>query len=391
MNGEIFAEQYLPFLISHTHCTVDDPILLILDNHSSHISLKVVEICKNAGIVLLTLPPHTSHKLQPLDRSVYGPLKAYYYRALDDWMRTNAGAFVSIHHVGQLAARAFVLSMTPANIQAGFRASGIYPFNRDIFTDDEFQPAEVTDQPMEDPNSAGVEPPSTPINLAPGTPSTSTSAVISIPHAQTSGVEKVTTLTKPIISVTPEQILPLPKARARKPSNRRKVKCAILTDTPEKNELENAQKQKEKKTRKKKKLTESDEEDAYATQLENEMVLATDSESADDNETEMPTIVTANSVTKGSHVLVKYQTARKTKIYYAGVVLAVDADKYEINFLHKVKGTAASFIYPETEDRDNIDLESITMVLGDPVSVGGTSRSVARVMFQVDLSGFNIQ
>ena len=57
MNGEIFAEQYLPFLISHTHCTVDDPILLILDNHSSHISLKVVEICKNAGICSSHLTP----------------------------------------------------------------------------------------------------------------------------------------------------------------------------------------------------------------------------------------------------------------------------------------------------------------------------------------------
>ena len=45
-------------------------------------------------------------------------------------------------------------------------------------------------------------------------------------------------------------------------------------------------KSRRKENTEKEKLTESDEEDAYATQLENEMVLATDSESADDNETE---------------------------------------------------------------------------------------------------------
>lgn len=396
MNGEIFAEKYLPFLISQTHCTVDEPILLILDNHSSHISLQVVELCKNAGIVLLTLPPHTSHKLQPLDRSVYGPLKTFYYRALDDWMRTYPGRSVSIYEVGQLTSKAFGLSMTPVNIQSGFRASGIHPFNRDIFTDDEFQPAEVTDQPIEGQRSAGVEPTPTTV-LAPSTPSNSDHPINQSSTAPTSGITVTAPSTKQMMLVTPEHIVPLPKAPARKPSNRRKVRCAILTDTPEKKELEdaqntkNAKKKKEKKVRKRKQPTESDEEEAYATQLESEMILSTDSESADENEMEMPASVTADSVIKSCHVLVRYRTERKTDIYYAGVVVDVADDGYAINFLHKVKGTAASFIYPEKEDCDHVTLEAITMILGDPVSAGGTSRSVARVMFQVDLSEFNIQ
>jgi hypothetical protein len=31
----------------------------------------------------------------------------------------------------------------PANITAGFLASGIFPYNRDIFVDEEFQPSYV--------------------------------------------------------------------------------------------------------------------------------------------------------------------------------------------------------------------------------------------------------
>ena len=54
-------------------------VLIIFDNHESHISIDSINLAKGNGIVLLIFPPHTSHKLQPLDRTVYGPFKKYYY------------------------------------------------------------------------------------------------------------------------------------------------------------------------------------------------------------------------------------------------------------------------------------------------------------------------
>ena len=75
MNSEIFVSEYLPFFIESTRCTPEKPVLLILDNHSSHISLEAVSLCKAKGIVLLALPPYCSHRLQTLDRAIYGPLK----------------------------------------------------------------------------------------------------------------------------------------------------------------------------------------------------------------------------------------------------------------------------------------------------------------------------
>lgn len=59
MNGDIFADEYLPFFIIQTRCTVDKPVLLILDNHCSHITLKAVLLCKSSGIVLINFS--TSH------------------------------------------------------------------------------------------------------------------------------------------------------------------------------------------------------------------------------------------------------------------------------------------------------------------------------------------
>ena len=56
----------------------ENPILLMLNNHDSHLSFNVIELAREDGIHIVTLPPHCSHKLQPLDISVYGPLKTAY-------------------------------------------------------------------------------------------------------------------------------------------------------------------------------------------------------------------------------------------------------------------------------------------------------------------------
>lgn len=83
INCDIFSEQYLPFVIENTRCSKDAPVLLIMDNHCSHISLQVVLAARENGIVIATLPPHTSHKLQPLDRTVFGPMKGFFNKAMD--------------------------------------------------------------------------------------------------------------------------------------------------------------------------------------------------------------------------------------------------------------------------------------------------------------------
>ena len=51
------------------------PVLLILDNVDAHISPTAIDLARENGVVLLTIPPHTSHYLQPLDRTCYGPFK----------------------------------------------------------------------------------------------------------------------------------------------------------------------------------------------------------------------------------------------------------------------------------------------------------------------------
>jgi hypothetical protein len=67
MNDDLFL-IYLQHFKKQVNCSPDDPILLILDNRISHISYPVVDYCRSKGIIIFTLPPHTSHVLQPLDK-----------------------------------------------------------------------------------------------------------------------------------------------------------------------------------------------------------------------------------------------------------------------------------------------------------------------------------
>ena len=70
-------------MIHQTRCTTECKVLVILDNHESHIFLCTIDEAKANGIVLLIIPPHTSHRLQPLDKTVFGPFKASYNLAMD--------------------------------------------------------------------------------------------------------------------------------------------------------------------------------------------------------------------------------------------------------------------------------------------------------------------
>lgn len=74
MVSELFIHVF-EHICALTCCSSEHPILLLLDNHVSHTSLEAIIYVKENGIVILSFPPHCSHRLQPLDVGVFGPFK----------------------------------------------------------------------------------------------------------------------------------------------------------------------------------------------------------------------------------------------------------------------------------------------------------------------------
>jgi transposase len=130
---------YLKHFIKYSHCSVNQPALLILDNHESHVSIESIDLCKANGVILLTIPPHCSHRLQPLDVAVYGPLKRHYSNACTSWLHGHPGVPMTIMNVASCFGVAYQSAFTPKNILSGFTNSGIWPFDRDRFTEDDFE------------------------------------------------------------------------------------------------------------------------------------------------------------------------------------------------------------------------------------------------------------
>jgi hypothetical protein len=68
---EWLKSHFQPFVSKSTN----SQHLLIIDSHSSHVTAQFIAFCITSKIDLFLLPPHSSHKTQPLDLSIFGPLK----------------------------------------------------------------------------------------------------------------------------------------------------------------------------------------------------------------------------------------------------------------------------------------------------------------------------
>jgi DDE superfamily endonuclease len=114
--------------------------LLIFDGHISHCSLKLILFAESKGITILLLPPHTTHRLQPLDVGVFGPLSQAWKRVVKDM--ANKGYIVRKNNLISMYSQARKQALTEANIRTAFKRCGIEPYDPSVVTEQDLAPAE---------------------------------------------------------------------------------------------------------------------------------------------------------------------------------------------------------------------------------------------------------
>lgn len=123
-------------------------VLLILDGHGSHCtSVEMLEYCGSNDIILLCLPSHTTHFLQPLDRTVFKSLKGNFYEACRLWLKNHPGRRITRQQFGQLLQESWGKSASNENVASGFKACGIFPFNPQAIPDYAFAIADNIEPP----------------------------------------------------------------------------------------------------------------------------------------------------------------------------------------------------------------------------------------------------
>lgn len=120
------------------------PRNLVCDGFGTYESLQILEYYFENNIILCRIPSHTSHKLQPCDIGVFGPLKTAYREQVERLYRGGVNT-VGKEHFTSLYSPARTKALTPKNIKSGWMKAGLYPFNPDKVLRDMPKPlAELT-------------------------------------------------------------------------------------------------------------------------------------------------------------------------------------------------------------------------------------------------------
>lgn len=434
--GEIFVE-FLDHFIKHVKPDKDNKVLLIMDNHESHITVEAINKAKDNGIILFTIPPHTSHKLQPLDRGVFGPFKSYYNVACKNWLLSNPGKPLSVYDIAAITGKSYPLAFTPSNIIAGFSSSGLWPINQYIFSDDEYLASSVSERPNPNNNDDNNEANDELIDqhdlfatglsaeheysasvLRPNPDGLLNDELIDIPDIcagpSNSSIATIAPNKKPSTIVTPqspEEIRPFPKAERKKltTKGRKPGKCRVLTDTPEKQEIEaDAEKRKKIKVQKintslfnekkktgktnklKRKTDDYTSDDSFASFLSEESnigikELLERNEMEEEEELRDYEIFSEKPIQDhlNKWVLVSFKTKVTIKHYVGQITRTIEGCPV-VKFARRIKKTSV-FIWPQENDEGEIQREDIVVFLPAPV-IGRRGQ----LSFPVSFSGYNV-
>ena len=114
------------------------PILLIMDNHSSHVTAELIELAITNHVVIIMLIPHTTHRMQPLDVSVFGPLQRRWLKESDRVAADPKLLDVDRSMVVYYYLHARQMGINAQNIHTGWQKTGLYPCDPTVFTDNDF-------------------------------------------------------------------------------------------------------------------------------------------------------------------------------------------------------------------------------------------------------------
>ena len=130
--------NFLNFFQDNRPCP-NERCILILDGHTSHTGVDVLTYAKEHKIDLLCIPPHTSHRLQPLDTHWNGPLKKLWERLVFQHLQENSVVRLNRFEFMKLISDAWKeMSEKRHLVIRGFQHCGIFPL-KNVVTQSEFE------------------------------------------------------------------------------------------------------------------------------------------------------------------------------------------------------------------------------------------------------------
>ena len=122
--------KWLKHFVDHDKPTTSKKVVLFVDGHVSHKSYEAIEYARANGIKMISFSPHTTHKLQPLDKTYIGPLKQYNGQACDRWTVNHPGKRIYFYSIAALFGEPFANASTLGKGVAGFSPCGLWSLHQ---------------------------------------------------------------------------------------------------------------------------------------------------------------------------------------------------------------------------------------------------------------------
>lgn len=106
------------------------PAILIVDNHESRFSLRIIEFCILDNIRLVLLPPNATHLMQVGDVAVHAPFKSAVRAESHRYICDTGSTDINKYSYCKIIGPAFISIFSASNIISGYSTTGIYPLNR---------------------------------------------------------------------------------------------------------------------------------------------------------------------------------------------------------------------------------------------------------------------
>jgi DDE superfamily endonuclease len=87
-----------------------------------------IDYAEQARILLAFLPPHSTHRLQPLNVRLFSPLAHFYIQEIDKLLFKSQGlTYITKRYFWRLFSVAWQKAFSTSNIESTFRTTGLKP------------------------------------------------------------------------------------------------------------------------------------------------------------------------------------------------------------------------------------------------------------------------
>ncbi|KAJ0391118.1 hypothetical protein ATCC90586_011059 [Pythium insidiosum] len=130
-NQDVFKQWLRHFQRELIRNNIEFPVILVLDNSSTHITPEAVDVCIDMGIFLVALPANSTHLFQPLDVAVFRSFKGEIRQALERLLVTTDAYTITKRDAIEIACDAYKKTVIdcPTNAINGFATTGVFPPN----------------------------------------------------------------------------------------------------------------------------------------------------------------------------------------------------------------------------------------------------------------------